>query len=123
MKSIFRIEQQSSRIAIALLLAVFSLTVVTQSAQATSSTFQQVNLVSDIPGLALHTDPDLVNPWGISHSNTSLNWVSDNGTGVSTLYNTAGAKQGLVVTIPPPAGSPPDTTAKPTGQVFNNTGS
>src|SRR6266542_1675629 len=64
MKSIFRIGQRSSRIAIALMLAAFSLTVVTLPAQATSITFQQVNLVSDIPGLALHTDPDLVNPWG-----------------------------------------------------------
>src|SRR6476659_8976174 len=83
--------------------------------------FQQVNLVSNIPGLALHTDPDLVNPWGISHSATSPFWVSDNGTGLSTLYNGAGTKQGLIVTIPPPAGSPPGTTATPTGQVFNGT--
>ena len=105
----------------ALMLAVFSLTLVTLPAQATSTTFNQVNLVSNIPGLALHTDPDLVNPWGISHSPTSPNWVSDNGMGVSTLYNTAGAKQGLVVTIPPPAGSPAGTLATPTGQVFNGT--
>src|SRR6266496_1237245 len=121
MNRIFRIGQRSSRIVIALMLAVFSLTVVTQPAQATSSTFQQVNLVSDIPELALHTDPDLVNPWGISHSGTSPFWVSDNGTGVSTLYNGAGTKLGLIVIIPPPAGSPPGTTAKPTGQVFNGT--
>src|SRR5215510_12088290 len=119
MQSLFRIAQRSSRIAIALMLAVFSLTVVTRPAQATSSTFTQTNLVSNIPGMALHTDPDLVNPWGISHSATSPNWVSDNGTGVSTLYNTVGTKQGLVVTIPPPLGSPPGTTATPTGQVFN----
>src|SRR5512143_1454782 len=121
MRSIFRIWQRSSRIAIALVLAVFSLTVVIHPAHSTSSTFQQVNLVSDIPGLALHTDPDLVNAWGISHSPTSPFWVSDNGTGVSTLYNGAGTKLALVVTIPPPAGSPPGTTATPTGQVFNGT--
>src|SRR5512143_2217614 len=121
MRSIFRIWQRSSRIAIALVLAVFSLTVLTLPAQATSSTFNQVNLVSDIPGLALHTDPDLVNPWGISHSATSPFWVSDNGMGVSTLYNGAGTKLALVVTIPVPAGSPPGTTATPTGQVFNGT--
>src|SRR5574341_739600 len=119
MKRIFRIGQQSSRIAIALMLAVFSLTVVTLPAQATSIRFQQVNLVSNIPGLALHTDPDLVNPWGLSHSATSPFWVSDNGTGVSTLYNGAGTKLALTVTIPPLAGSPPGTTSKPTGQVFN----
>jgi uncharacterized protein (TIGR03118 family) len=90
-------------------------------AHATTSTFEQVNLVSDIPGKALHTDPDLVNPWGISHSGGSPFWVSDNGTGVSTLYTGDGTPRPLVVTIPPPAGSPPGTTAAPTGQVFNNT--
>src|SRR5215510_6703119 len=121
MQSIVRIAQRSSRIAIALMLAVFSLTVITRPAQATSTTFTQVNLDSNIPGLALHTDPDLVNPWGMSHSATSPTWVSDNGTGLTTLYNTAGTKQGLVVTIPPPAGSPAGTTSKPTGQVFNGT--
>src|SRR5512133_547430 len=121
MKSIFRMGQRLSRIAIALMLAVFNLTVVALPAQATSITFNQVNLVSDIPGLALHTDPDLVNPWGLSHSATSPFWVSDNGTGLSTLYNGAGTKQALVVTIPPPAGSAPGTISKPTGQVFNGT--
>lgn len=121
MKSRFRIGQQSSRIAIALMLVVFSLTVVNLPAQATSTRFNQVNLVSDVPGLALHTDPNLVNAWGISHSGTSPFWVSDNGMGVSTLYNTAGTILSLVVTVPPPAGSPPGTIAKPTGQVFNGT--
>jgi len=56
----------------------------------------------------------LVNPWGISSSATSPFWVSDNGTGKSTLYNTLGNKLGLVVSMP--AGSP-----NVTGQVFNGT--
>ena len=81
--------------------------------------FVQTNLVSDIPGLATVTDPQLVKPWGISYGATSPFWVSDNGTGVSTLYNTAGAKQGLVVTIPPPTGGVGPSA--PTGQVFNGT--
>ena len=81
----------------------------------------QTNLVSDVPGAAASTDPDLVNAWGMSRSGTSPWWVSDNGTGKATLYNGAGVKQGLVVTIaPPPGGSDPAT---PTGQVFNATGS
>lgn len=83
--------------------------------------YQQTNLVSDIPGLAQFTDPDLVNPWGMSASPTSFIWVSDNGTGVSTLYTGGGQKQGLVVTIPPAPGSPAGTTSTPTGQVFNDT--
>ncbi len=77
--------------------------------------FAQHNLVSDLPGVASVLDPDLVNPWGISFSPTSPFWVSDNGTGLSTLYIANGQKQGLIVTIPP-AGA-----AAPTGQVFNGT--
>ena len=33
--------------------------------------FHQTNLVSDQPGVALITDPNLVNPWGISMTATS----------------------------------------------------
>jgi hypothetical protein len=31
--------------------------------------FSQTNLVSDIPGLATITDPNLKNPWGVSFAN------------------------------------------------------
>ena len=79
--------------------------------------FHQNNLVSDIPGLAANTDPDLVNPWGISSSPTSPFWVSDNGTGLSTLYRVnpvtdATVKQALVVSIP--------GDGSVTGQAFNS---
>jgi uncharacterized protein (TIGR03118 family) len=77
--------------------------------------FTQTNLVSDIPGLAVTTDPDLVNPWGVSFSPASPFWVSDNGTGLATLYNGAGVKQGLIVTIPGTGGD----RGAPTGTVFN----
>ena len=80
--------------------------------------YGQTNLVSDIPGLAASTDPNLVNPWGIAASATSPFWVSDNGTGVATLYNSAGTPQSLVVTIPNPGGG----ASSPTGQVFNGSG-
>src|SRR5205085_414384 len=66
--------------------------------------YQEINLVSDIPGVAAVTDPNLVNPWGISLSSTSPFWVADNGTSVSTLYDGQGHPIPLVVTIPPPAG-------------------
>ena len=29
-----------------------------------TKSYDQTNLVSDIPGLAAHTDPNLKNPWG-----------------------------------------------------------
>ena len=81
--------------------------------------YQQTNLVSDIAGVAKFTDSNLVNPWGLSHSPTSPWWISDNGAGVSTLYKGDGTAVPLVVTIPPPAGSPAGTTAAPTGNIFN----
>lgn len=82
--------------------------------------FHQTNLVSDIPGLAKSTDPNLVNPWGLSSSATSPIWVSDNNAGVSTLYRGDGTAVPLVVTIPAP-GAP--TGGTPTGTVFNTTAS
>ena len=80
--------------------------------------FHQTNLVSDIPGRAQTFDKDLKNPWGLSSSPTSPIWVSDNNAGVSTLYNGAGQKVPLTVTIPAPGGGPGGT---PTGTVFNPT--
>lgn len=77
--------------------------------------FEITNLVSDVPGLAANTDPRLVNPWGISSSATSAFWVSNQGTDTSTLYNTAGTPQALVVSLPNPGGG----SLSPTGQVFN----
>jgi len=68
--------------------------------------------------IAKFFDPHLVNPWGISESQGSPFWVSDNGAGVSTLYNTEGMPQGLVVSIPAP-GDPLGNKGKPTGTVFN----
>lgn len=86
------------------------------SAQA-ATTFQITNLVSNGAVPAATMDPNLVNPWGLARSPTGPFWVSDNGTGVSTLYSGSGSKVPLTVTIPPPGGS--TDTAAPTGVVFN----
>ncbi|MDQ6707101.1 MAG: TIGR03118 family protein, partial [Acidobacteriota bacterium] len=83
-----------------------------------ANAFVQHNLVSDIDGMADHTDPGLVNPWGIATSATSPFWISDNHTGLSTLYNSAGVANALKVTVPTPGGS---GTGAPTGIVFNST--
>jgi uncharacterized protein (TIGR03118 family) len=89
------------------------------SAGVHDSTYRQVNLVSDIPGLAPN-DQDLVNSWGVSASPGTDQtpggalWVSDNGKDKTTLYTSGTGttlnKSGLVVTI---------TSGAPTGQVFN----
>ena len=83
---------------------------------ATALPVVQTNLASDISGLAAYLDSNLVNPWGIASSAGSPFWLSDNGTGVSTLYDGAGAPQALTVTVPPPGGT---SASSPTGIVFN----
>ena len=85
-----------------------------------AGSYLQTNLVSDIAGMAKFTDPNLKNPWGLSHSPTSPWWVSDNNAGVATLYRGDGTPfpvgSPLVVTIPLPGGGP---GGAPTGNVFN----
>ena len=68
--------------------------------------------------IAAFADANLVNPWGLTESSTSAFWVSDNGAGVATLYNTAGTPQPLVVSIPSPT-NPLGNGGTPTGAVFN----
>jgi len=91
----------------------------TLPAEATS--FTSTNLVTDDQSAnpALIEDPNLVNAWGISHSGGSPFWVSDNGTGLATLYSVnpvtnAPSIVPLVVSIPPVG------TGTPTGQAFGN---
>jgi len=81
--------------------------------------YNQTNLVSNTSGAAV-TDPQLTNPWGLSRGSGSPWWVSDNATGVSTLYNGAGARQSLIVTIPPADPTNKNTPiGSPTGTIFN----
>src|SRR5262249_37726603 len=68
-----------------------------------SGGYAKVDLVSDVPGLARVTDPNLVNPWGISFSSTGPFWLADNGSGVSDLRDGRGEFVPLVVTVPPTA--------------------
>ena len=88
--------------------------------------YHQMNLVSDVPGLALRVDSNLVNPWGMAFSPTGPFWIANAGTGTSTVYDRTGRKfprsNPLVVTIPPPPGADAGETAEPTGMVWNGTG-
>src|SRR5205823_2493090 len=71
--------------------------------------FAQVNLASDVPGLARVTDPNLVNPWGLAFSPTGPFWFADNGRGVSDLRDGRGELVPLVA----------QTGGSATGTVFN----
>ena len=89
--------------------------------RASAQKFSQTNLVTDDQSAhsATITDPNLVNAWGMSFSSTSPFWVSNNGTGTSTLYNVnpttnVPTKLGLTVTIP--------GDGSVTGQAFNGSG-
>jgi uncharacterized protein (TIGR03118 family) len=111
---------------IAALAAVLAAIVLSGSARTASAdngiavrSYVQTNLVSDIPGLAAHTDPNLKNPWGTSVGPGTPIWVSDNHAGETTLYDGAGNPQPRVVTIPAPPSAGPGAIGAPTGQAFN----
>src|SRR5882724_4744841 len=99
--------------------AAVSVGAIALPALASAQHYKQTNLVSDIPGMAAETDMQLRNPWGLSRSAGSPWWVSNNGTGTSTLHDGQGHAIPLVVTIPPPKGEAGPAT--PTGIVFNGT--
>jgi uncharacterized protein (TIGR03118 family) len=77
-------------------------------------------LTTNLSTGAPNTDANLVNPWGVARSSGGPWWVSDNGTGKSTLYTGEGAAIPLVVTIPA-AASASGTPGSPTGTLFNGT--
>jgi uncharacterized protein (TIGR03118 family) len=82
---------------------------------------QNVNvayLTSDITAVASYNDTNLVNPWGMSISPSGPWYVSDEGTGLSTVYVSSGQPQSIVITIPSASGSGQGT---PTGTVYNGT--
>ena len=104
--------------ALGLVAGLVALAPAAQSAPARArNAYHQTNLVSDLPGLAQLTDPDLVNPWGMAAGPATPVWVADNGTDKATIYpgfvnGSPIQKAPLVVSIPGGA---------PTGQVFNGT--
>jgi uncharacterized protein (TIGR03118 family) len=79
--------------------------------------YKRLDLVSNVPGRALHKDPNLINGWGLAFFPNSPFWVSDTGTGLSTLYGPGGTVLSLVVTIPSAKGG--NVPGTPTGIVAN----
>lgn len=83
--------------------------------------YLQHNLVSDNAAapVADFTDANLVNPWGVAFFPGGPFWISDNGAGVSTLYDGTGIKNALTVTIPAPAGDTNPGAPGNSGMVWN----
>jgi uncharacterized protein (TIGR03118 family) len=89
----------------------------------TFAQYLRTDLVSNTGTAQNPGDPNLVNGWGLVSSTTSPFWVSDNGTGKSTLYSVSNplqgptaTKLGLVVTVSPAVAGGQGT---PTGIVAN----
>jgi len=100
--------------------AVLTLLLVVTPSLMGGTLYIQTNIVSNSSATpASFTDSNLINPWGNVSNGGSPFWVSDQGTGLSTLYSTPpGSPLGLVVTIP--AGSPTGIVANTAG--FNVNG-
>lgn len=90
------------------------------AAAAATPSFIQTDLISDTAMPGVVTDPNLVNPWGVSFGPTSPFWISENNSGVASVDSVSGATVTPnvipAVTIPGPTAG---TTSSPTGQVFN----
>jgi uncharacterized protein (TIGR03118 family) len=107
------------------LMCAVGILAITQAPALFATSFVQTNLVSDIPGVAAITDPNLKNPWGVSFipvspssPNGSPIWVSNQGTNTADLFTIHGlsvTQNMLEVTIPTTANGPQG----PTGQVSN----
>ena len=90
--------------------------------------FKQTNLASDIPGLAILTNSNLVNTWGVAaFPGASPFWINNQGTGTSSLFAVSGSTAIAPVTLPfgtnfvnVPGGGVP---SGPTGIVTNGTSS
>ena len=78
--------------------------------------YQLTNLVSNQSGQALHQDPLLINAWGLVHGPGGPWWISDDGSGWSTLYNSTAVARALQVVVP---AAKSGATGSPTGIVFN----
>jgi uncharacterized protein (TIGR03118 family) len=78
--------------------------------------FAQYTLTTLVKNTGKKGDKQLINPWGLAYGPSEYFWFSDQGTGLSTLYDGNGVKQSLVVTVPPASGT---GLGSPTGIVYN----
>src|SRR6516162_9157848 len=77
-----------------------------------ATAYKQTNIISDGVVPALVTDPNFVDPWGVSIGQAF--WINTNVTGFSYVSDASGNIQ-FKATIPPASGT---GTGSPTGTVF-----
>src|ERR1700721_3946023 len=109
----------------ALLFSLLIMIAIPSGLWAQQSGYFQTNLVSNTSGVATTTDPQLLNPWGISILPGQDFWIANNNSGTSTLYDLNGTKDtALVVTIPGATKNPNGNCNPgcPTGNVSNGNG-
>ena len=83
-----------------------------------ASGFRQTNLVADVAGKAVHTDPGLVNPWGMAFAPGQPFFIADNNRGSAKVFDPSGtATLPLAIVIPVPSGSV--SPSRPSAVVFN----
>ena len=97
----------------------FALLVGSVGAVAQANSYQQTNLVSDFAGAAVHTDPKLINPWGIAFVPGQPFVVADNNSGSSTSYDANGVSHGDFLIPAPPNDK---SHAAPTGTAVAEAG-
>ncbi len=95
--------------------AILTLTLVAASTSALAQ-YKLTKLTANQPGKAKHTDPLLINGWGLAYGPGNPFWVSDAGNGWSTLYDGVGVPQSLQVIVPKADGT---GFGSPTGIAFN----
>ena len=83
---------------------------------AVGTAFAQYTATALVKSTGKNGDKALINPWGLAYSPGAPFWLSDAGSGLSTLYDGSGVKQSLVVTVPPASGT---GLGSPTGIVYN----
>jgi uncharacterized protein (TIGR03118 family) len=88
----------------------------TVASSAAFAQYKMTKLVSNLAKGAKHQDTQLQNAWGLAYGPSAPFWISDNYSGLSTLYDGTGVKQGLIVTIPSASGA---GVGSPTGIVYN----
>jgi uncharacterized protein (TIGR03118 family) len=92
----------------------------TLATQPAAGQYLEKDLVSDKEGLARHTDPNLINGWGMEFYGDDGFIVADAGAGVATFYSRSGRTLRVPLAVPAAPSLPPGTPGSPAGLVANH---